>query len=282
MRAKRSFRTNSASQNVRAKKALGQNFLTSASVAKKLVDSANIARDDIVVEVGPGKGIITHFLLEKTNRVIAVEKDERMVEYLKEKFSQELLSKKLTLVLADILNFNPNAYGLGSNAYKLIGAIPYYITGVFLRKFLSIEKQPNTIALIIQKEVASRICGSSRAKSRNKESILSISVKAYGTPQYVEKVPRKLFSPEPNVDSAIICIKNISKTFFADFGEEDFFKLIKAGFGSKRKKLANNIKTIPKQKVERALQEIGLSINVRAEDVTLSDWKKLYYTLYTK
>ena len=264
--------------NIRLKKSLGQNFLLSNAIAKKLVNSANIALNDVVVEVGPGKGIITDILLQKTNRVVAVEKDERMVEYLKEKFSREVLSEKLILVHEDILNFSPQNWKLEIGNWKLIGAIPYYITGAFLRKFLSVHEQPKTIAVIIQKEVAERIIAKKDKpldSARGKESVLSISVKAYGEPHYIQTVSRKLFSPEPRVDSAIISIKNISKMFFDGVSEEVFFNMIRAGFGSKRKKLINNIKIIPKDKLKNILQDLKISEYIRAEDITLPYWKKI-------
>ena len=121
---------------MRLKKSLGQNFLRSTAVAKKLADSAKIALDDIVIEVGPGKGIITEILLQKAKKVIAVEKDGRMIEFLKETFAQEVAEEKLTLVHADILNFNQQSYTLEARGYKLNGSIPYYITEIFLQKYL--------------------------------------------------------------------------------------------------------------------------------------------------
>ncbi|MDP3726083.1 MAG: rRNA adenine N-6-methyltransferase family protein, partial [bacterium] len=140
----------------------------------------------------------------------------------------------------------------------------------FLKYFLqTIKTQPSTIALIIQKEVAKRIIARD-----NKESILSISVKAYGTPHYVEKVPRKLFSPEPNVDSAIISIKNISKIFFEDMLEEKFFTILKAGFAHKRKMLKKNLGIIfPKEETAKKYLSCEIPENARAENLSLEKWK---------
>ncbi len=268
MHAKKSLWTNSASQNVRAKKALGQHFLTSGSVAKKLVDSASVTSDDIVVEIGPGKGMITNFLLQKASCVIAVEKDKQMIEYLKEKFSQEISSQKLILVHDDILNFKPQNWKLEIGNWKLIGAIPYYITGALLKKILSEINYPSTIALIIQKEVAQRIVARD-----NKESILSISVKAYGAPHYIEKVPRKLFSPEPNVDSAIISIQKISKKNFESVSEKKFFTVLKSGFAHKRKMLKKNLESVfPKEKIADIFSSCSIQENARSENLSLADW----------
>jgi len=260
---------------MRAKKSLGQNFLRSRAVVRDLVDAASIQKTDVVVEVGPGKGIITYELLSRAKKVIAIEKDERMIEHLKEKFSQEITDGKLILAHADILQFNPKAYRLEPRAYVIIGAIPYYITGTFLRRFLSIDPQPKNITLVIQKEVAQRIV----AKD-GKESILSISVKAYGTPHYIKTISKKLFSPEPKVNSAIINIDNISKKFFTGFGEEDFFKIVKAGFKSKRKKLSGNLKKeFPKTDFEKIFFDLKISSNARAENLTPSDWKNITRSL---
>jgi len=270
---------------MRAKKSLGQNFLRSRAVARDLVDAASIQKTDVVVEVGPGKGIITRELLSRAKKVIAVEKDKRMIEHLKEKFSQEITDGKLILVHADILQFNPSDFQLslpkadqpraGTFNFQLIGSIPYYITGTFLRQFLSTDPQPKNITLIIQKEVAQRIVA-----KNDKESILSISIKAYGEPYYIKTISKKLFSPEPKVNSAIINIDNISKKFFTRFGEEDFFKIVKAGFKSKRKKLLSNLKKeFPRADLEKIFFDLKISPNARAENLTPSDWENITQSL---
>lgn len=199
-----------------------------------------------------------------------------MISYLREKFSEEVVSKKLILIHDDILSFNPSAHSLGPRAYKLIGSIPYYITGNFLRIFLSVVKQPKTITLIIQKEVAERI-----VVKNKKESILSISIKAYGVPRYIQTLSRKLFSPEPKVDSAIVIIENISRAFFSDISEELFFKLVRTGFGSKRKKVISNIKKqFPKIDWKKVFARLHISPNTRAENLTLEQWHSLTKNLY--
>ena len=153
--------------------------------------------------------------------------------------------------------------------YTVAANIPYYITGEIIRQFLTAQHQPSTMALLVQKEVAQRIVA-------QKESILSLSVKAYGTPKIVAKVSRKHFSPPPSVDSAILLIENISRDFFAEISEEDFFTVVRAGFAAKRKMLANNLSTVfPKQKVLEALAACGVPEKARAEDVALGEWKAL-------
>lgn len=260
---------------MRSKKSLGQNFLRNESVAKKLVDSANILPNDVVVEVGPGEGVITQFLLTQARAVIAVEKDESLVAFLQKKFSAEISSGKLILVCDDILNFNPNAYRLEPRAYKLVGSIPYYITGAFIRRFLSIDEQPETIALIIQKEVAERIVARDLKpldSARGKESVLSISVKAYGEPRLIQKIGRGSFAPSPKVNSAIFVIENISKNFFKTITEKHFFSLLKRGFAHKRKLLLKNLEG---EAAREAFGACKIEDRVRAEDISLANWKCL-------
>jgi len=196
----------------RAKKSLGQNFLKSVVALKEIVKAGEISQDDIILEIGPGKGALTEKLLEKCNHVIAIEKDRELFELLKEKFTKEISAGKLIIFNEDILNFNVKSYKLES--YKLIANIPYNITGAIIKKFLTEEHQPSLMVLMVQNEVAKRICVQARPRQKSKESILSISVKAYGEPKMIMKVPARYFSPAPKVDSAIIAIKNISRKNF--------------------------------------------------------------------
>ena len=148
--------------------------------------------------------------------------------------------------------------------------IPYYITGEIMRSFLTSKNQPVRMALLVQKEVANRVARS------EKESILSLSVKAYGTPTFVKKVSAECFSPPPQVDSAILLIDTISRDFFKDVSEERFFTLVKTGFSSKRKLLAGNLsKLTSREQVETALATCGIPAKIRAEDVSLEQWGML-------
>ncbi|MDD5050575.1 MAG: 16S rRNA (adenine(1518)-N(6)/adenine(1519)-N(6))-dimethyltransferase RsmA [Candidatus Pacebacteria bacterium] len=256
-----------------AKKSLGQNFLNSKPALEKIVAAAKLSADDVVLEVGPGKGALTELLLEKAGKVIAVEKDDRLIPFLQEKFQREISSGNFTLVHSDILEFSPTSQNLLENSYKLVANIPYYITGIFIRKFLSEVAQPSTMVLMLQKEVAERIVARD-----GKESILSMSVKAYGTPKIIGIVKAGSFTPAPAVDSAILAIENISKDFFRGTSEESFFELLKAGFGSKRKQLQNNLRTnknISQERMKILFEKAGITEKARAEDLTLFQWKKL-------
>lgn len=251
---------------------MGQNFLKSKEALRDIVQAGQIQATDTILEIGPGKGVLTEKLLESAGKVIAIEKDGELIELLREKFKSELENKKLELISGDALEYEPEG------KYKLIANIPYYITGLIIQKFLTASYQPELMVLLVQKEVAERITGSrkERLATHMKESILSISVKAYGTPKYGGTVKAKYFSPEPNVDSAILIIKNISKNFFADISEEKFFEVVKLGFAHKRKMLLGNLKQKFKEKnLEEIFNRLNIPLKIRAENLNLENWKEL-------
>ena len=246
---------------------LGQHFLTAHRVAVSLVRSVAVSPGESIVEVGPGKGALTRELVTLGGPVIAIEKDEELIVKLHETFAPELKSGRLRIIAGDIRDLDTISAGLADHLYVVAANIPYYITGEIIRQFLTAPTQPRAMALLIQKEVAQRITSS-------KESLISLSVKAYGVPKIIEKVSRKCFSPAPSVDSAILLIDTISRDFFTDVGEEHFFTVIHAGFASKRKFLANNLGVkFGKDVAMKALADCGISEKVRAEDVTLGEWK---------
>jgi 16S rRNA (adenine1518-N6/adenine1519-N6)-dimethyltransferase len=248
----------------RAKKSLGQNFLKSTKALSDIVIAGAISLDDIILEIGPGKGALTEKLLEKAGKVVAIEKDPELISLLSEKFAKEIGNKKLEIIEHDILDFNFKA-----EKYKIIANIPYYITGAIIRKFLESDNQPERMVLLVQKEVAKRIVAQDK-----KESILSISVKAYGKPVYVDTVKKRYFSPEPKVDSAILLIENISKRLFSEnnISEKNFFELIKSGFAHKRKVLSSNLKSLLGGRTPKCLETCEIKEKVRAEDLELKDW----------
>lgn len=254
---------------VYAKKSLGQHFLRSSRALDAIIEAGDVQENDVVLEIGPGEGVLTKRLLEAGASVLAVEKDDDLFSELKSKFSKEILTGKLILRHEDILDFD-FATPIAAR-YKLIANIPYNITGAILEKFLSETRQPERMVLLVQDEVAKRIVARD-----GKESILSISVKAYGAPRYVEKVLAGSFVPAPSVNSAIIAIEDISKQFFANFSEKGFFSILKAGFKSKRKKLSSNLSTIfDPELVKNAFETLDLDPNLRAEDVPLKNWKNM-------
>ncbi|MEK7579141.1 MAG: 16S rRNA (adenine(1518)-N(6)/adenine(1519)-N(6))-dimethyltransferase RsmA [Patescibacteria group bacterium] len=259
---------------MRAKKHLGQHFLKSRVIVEKIIGGGDVSSEDIVLEIGPGRGILTEELLCHAKKVVAVEKDPDMISLLSEKFADEIKKGVLVLVAEDILSFDPSAHGLSKGNYKLIANIPYYITGEILRAFLSERTQPERMVLLVQKEVAERIVA-----NNGKESVLSISVKVYGNPKIVLHVPKKFFSPPPDVDSAVLSITNISKKRFENISEKIFFEFVKKGFSQKRKQLAGNLEDLmPKEKTASFLAKRGLPKTARAEELTVDDWEKLTST----
>ncbi|MDD3531516.1 MAG: 16S rRNA (adenine(1518)-N(6)/adenine(1519)-N(6))-dimethyltransferase RsmA [Candidatus Pacebacteria bacterium] len=242
---------------VRAKKSLGQNFLMHARIAERIARVAGISPDSTVFEIGPGTGMLTRELLKFAKNVIALEADEELFEELQQTFAPEIAARTLTLLYGDIRTFDIDALPKG---YLLVANIPYYLTGEIFRMFLETGNQPSGVTLLVQKEVAERI-----ARSK-KESILSLSVKAYGTPTYEFTVPQGAFNPAPKVDSAVLSIRDISRENFNSTKEEEmFFKLIHAGFAHKRKFVRKNLS-------EAGLSGSTLPEKARAEDLPLSVW----------
>lgn len=259
-------------EKISAKKSLGQNFLRSKKVLSEIILAGKISPEDTVLEIGPGQGALTEKILETGAKLIAIEKDDRLIEFLNEKFSNEIKSGKFELIHGDVLDLDLNF--LADKSYKLIANIPYYITGQIFRKFLSGNIQPSKIVILVQKEIADRII------SRDgKESLLSISVKCYGTPKKIMKVGKENFSPSPKVDSAVLLVDNISKDFFKEISEESFFETIKAGFAHKRKVLLANLKGLSEKSGIKNLKdvffELKISEKARAENLTPENWAKL-------
>lgn len=248
---------------------LGQHFLTSSDIAKQIALASGAKEGSTVLEVGPGKGILTKELLALGANVIAIEKDPSLVSVLKEKFKEKIDKKQLTLIEGDARTLIYQSVPEGVS-YSVAANIPYYITGELIRLFLTAKNQPENISLLIQKEVAQRI-----AKS-NKESLLSLSVKAYGTPVYVKTIKAGSFSPPPKVDSAILKIENISRDNFKNISEETFFEVLRLGFGQKRKTLLGNLKKrFPKELLEKVFAELSLEPKMRAEDLQTRTWFNL-------
>ena len=247
-----------------AKKSLGQNFLIQPQIVKEIVTASGAEEGEVIVEIGPGTGLLTKDLLTTGAKVIAVEKDDRLVETLKETFGEYIDSGKLELIHGDILDTNLNL----STKYKVVANIPYYITGKIIRIFLEKQNKPQSMTVLVQKEVAERIVSKDQ-----KESLLSISVKAYGIPKYVRTVKAGNFSPIPKVDSAILNIENISDKNFKHSSETNFFEILHMGFSSKRKKLFKNLKKNNKEgSLDHAFETCGIEKGLRGEDLSIDDW----------
>lgn len=267
------------SRNMQAKKHLGQHFLTSQKALFDMVTAGEIKTGDLVLEIGPGKGVLTKELLEKGAQVIATEKDTDLLPLLKEKFEKELEKGQLEILPKDILLFDPSILKEYKKPYKIIANIPYYITGSIIEQFLGSSYQPSKMVLLIQKEVAERIIARDQLSGNlgGKQSILSIAVSAYGIPKIISKVPAGAFFPPPKVDSAIIAISNISRNFFNDVDEKKFFEVLKFCFGRKRKQLLGSLTEYleDRTKALSVLQKSDILEKSRPETLSKEDWKRL-------
>ncbi len=268
---------------------LGQNFLTDKTIAERIVESAGLSKKDNVLEIGPGKGILTEYLAEKAGRILAIEIDSKLANALERQYAQvndrSLMRKdertKCSKIIHDnILNINlPKLIEENDfDNYRVVANLPYYITSKIIRLLLETKYPPQEMVLMVQKEVGERIVALDA-----KESILSISVKFYAEPEILFYVPREKFLPVPEVDSVVIKIKRKKQTPNVD--TKRFFSLVRAGFSSKRKTLLNNMSAnfpVTKAELSDILKKAGIEPTIRAERLKVEDWVKLCSELKTK
>lgn len=252
---------------MKAKKSFGQNWLSDSYTLEKIVESADLSEYDTVLEVGPGTGYLTEKILNTKAKLVAVEADQDLLSGLKLKFANH---KNFKLINQDILKFDPNLLPAG---YKVVANIPYYLTSNLIRKFLESVNPPQLMVLLVQKEVAQRIVA-----GPGDMSVLAFSVQYYARPQYVMDVKKELFDPIPKVDSALIRIVHNSRPIFkAD--TKKLFRLVKAGFGEKRKTLRNSLSgglQLDTKTIESLLRDCGIEPKKRAQELSMGDWQKLY------
>lgn len=255
---------------VRPSKEFGQNFLIDNEVLEEMVRVADLKKDDIVLEIGPGFGVLTSELVKRVKQVTAIEADRKIV-----KAPGEILAnpKNLEIREGNILKIQILDLGFLNYKYKIVANLPYQITSAVFRKFLSEEPRPSEITVMVQKEVAERICAGA-----GEMSLLSLSVQFYGQPEIMAIVPRRAFWPEPEVDSAILKIFNIQEVYEKhkeEIDPEKFFRLTKIGFSSRRKQLQNNLAgglRLSNKKVRDILVKSGFDEKVRAQNLTVEDW----------
>ncbi len=252
------------------KRSLGQNFLTSNVVPNWMAQCANIEAGDTVLEIGPGTGRLTSALLERKANVIAIEADARAIVELEALFPAEITSGQLVVHHGDAREITPQTLGLTDKGFKVVANIPYYLSGFLLRTLLESDIQPTTLTFLIQKELAFRIARDT------KESLLSLSVKAFGNPHYNRNVGRGHFHPIPNVDSAILTITDISKDNFKTIEPKLFFEILHLGLGKKRKQLLANLASKYSRGVLAEIFDLQrISRTARGEDLVLSQWLAL-------
>jgi len=262
-------------QKIFAKKSLGQHFLTSAVVPMWMCDAAYVTSDDIVLEIGPGTGVLTKEILKRGATIVALETDLRAINVLQETFADEIAEGNLILHHTDVRTLNLSTLPfISDHSFKVVANIPYYLSGFLFRAFLESPIQPTDLVYLVQKEVAKRI--TTDLTKGEKESLLSLSVKVYGDPKYVKTVTRGHFTPPPKVDSGIIAIRNITRDNFKNIEESLFFNIIHLGFGQKRKQLLGNLsKQYPRDTLTNIFSTIDIPISARAEDIPLEKWLSL-------
>lgn len=263
-------------------KPFGQHFLKSPEIIKRMLKTADIQKSDIVIEIGPGYGALTWELAERAKKVFAIEKDRELVSFLRDARAERAMTN-VEIIEADIRDVSPSDILPPDAAYALVGNIPYYITGFLFRKFLEHEKQkPRIIVFMVQKEVAERI-----VSREPRHSLLSVSVQAYGTPNIIMPVSRSLFSPLPNVDSAVLAVSDISHNRFqkSEISEKRFFTILRAGFSHPRKLLMSNLSdalTIPRENVLRVFRDFNIKKDARASELSVEQWFELANKLVSK
>lgn len=256
----------------------GQNFLINEKIYDDIVKAAGVGKGDTVLEVGPGLGFMTAKLAQAAKRVIAVELDDKLASYLQMAVDAQDL-ENVEIVNQDILKLNLTDHLLPGEPFKVVANLPYNITSIFLRSFLSASRQPETMTLMLQKEVAERM-----SAMPPDMSLLAVSVQYYSEPKIIREVKAGNFWPEPEVDSAIITLNIRGRV--RDEGsqqfEKTFFRLVRSGFSAKRKMLKNNLAAglrLKSSEVEKEIIKLGLDPKVRAEELAIENWKKLVAAL---
>lgn len=273
-------KSHSPTPHVQAKKSLGQNFLQDPTYLEQIVAAAELTPNDLVLEVGPGQGVLTRELAARAAGVVAVELDDRLITPLRAMFATQL--DRVEIVHGDILEMDPvtlvdrlagrlPGHAAGS-PYKVAANLPYYITSAAIRQLLEARRPPSRAVLLVQLEVAQRICA-----EPGDMSLLAISVQYYARPQFVQRVPAGAFRPVPKVDSAILRLDVYPQPAVA-LAPEPFFAVVRAGFGQKRKQLLNSLSAglgRPKTEIAAALACAGVDPMRRAETLSLGEWEIL-------
>lgn len=263
-------------------KKFGQNFLIDTHVLDKIISSANITKDDFVLEIGPGIGTMTQYLAEAAGRVVAVEIDKNLIPILVEDTLSEY--DNVSVINGDILKLNINELVERENSsrpIKVVANLPYYITTPIIMGLFESHVPLESITIMVQKEVADRMQAEPGSKNYG---ALSLAVQYYAKPYIVANVPPNCFMPRPTVGSAVIRLKAYDKPPVDVRDERLMFKLIRASFNQRRKTLVNGLNNSPelnfsKDKIVEALDSIGEAANIRGETLTLEQFARLSNSL---
>lgn len=252
------------------KKKFGQNFLTDqGEVLSKIMEVSGVAKEDAILEIGPGEGALTELLLEQGKKVTCIEIDRDLEKILRRKFDT---NENFRLIMGDVLEVDIKKE-IGEKV-KVVANIPYYITSPIINKLIDAREYIDEIYIMVQKEVAERIC----AKSGKERSVLTLSVEYFGEAEYLFTIPKNFFTPPPKVDSAFMSIKLRSDNHIAkQVDEEKFFKYAKAAFSNKRKNIVNNLATLGYNKgdIRELLEEKGIDPKKRAEAFSIDEFIEL-------
>ena len=265
--------------NIKANKNLGQNFLINEEVVKNIVGCSNIEKEDLVIEIGPGLGTLTKYLLEKAGKVICIELDTKMLQILEDRFS---LYNNFELINNDVLKVDlkniiekEKAEGKIKNV-KIVANLPYYITTPIIMKLLEEELELESITVMIQKEVADRLIA---VPGQKNTGAITYSVYYYASSEEIMEVPNSSFIPEPEVTSKVIKLNIRKEPIVTPKDKENMFKIIKYAFMQKRKTLLNSLTNNGvfenKQKGTEILNSLGIKENVRPEELTLEQFEKI-------
>ena len=251
-------------------KSLGQHWLTDRSILSAIADGAQLTKDDTVLEIGPGLGTLTSELLRRAGKVVAVEFDEALARKLPGQFP----GTNLEVINDDILQFDLSKLPSG---YKVVANVPYYITSKIVEKLMTASNRPSVSVLLVQKEVAERI-----AAEPGDMSLLALSAQIYADAQLGIEVPREYFTPPPKVDSQVVTLTSRAEPLVPDAELKVFWRVAHAGFANRRKKLRSSLSAglgINKSDAEELLRTAGIDHNLRAQDVSIEDWRRLVAAL---
>ncbi len=266
--------------HIKANKSLGQNFLIDDKVIEKIIDGSNVNKNDLVIEIGPGLGTLTKFLLEKASKVICIELDKKMINILEDRFS---LYNNFSLIHADILKVDLNSIikdekkeNPNIKSVKIVANLPYYITTPIIMKLLEDQLDLYSITVMVQKEVADRLIATPGDKNTG---AITYSVYYYATSEEILEVPKDSFIPEPEVTSKVIKLKIRKDPPVNVKSKKVMFKIIKSAFMQRRKTLLNSLSNtkvfIDKEEGIKILNKLNLSEDIRAEKLTLQDFANI-------
>lgn len=247
-------------------KALGQHWLKDRILLGGIADEAAIFADDTVLEIGPGLGTLTSELLARAKKVVAVEFDEALAHKLPGQFP----GKNLEVIVSDILKFDLSVL---PKDYVVVANVPYYITSKIVQKLMTADNKPRVTVLLVQKEVAERL-----AAEPGNMSMLALSAQVFATARLGIEVPREFFTPPPEVDSQVVILEARAQPLVSAEQEQAFFRLARAGFSEKRKKLRSSLAgglQIAKEEADELLEKASISPQARAQELSIDDWKNL-------